>query len=101
MSGIRRKIGKNHLPKPPIKIGITKKKIIINACAVIIPLNNAASPMTPPPCVNSKRIKNLRPEPTNPAHTPKIKYKEPISLCLVEATHRWGQRNPTLVTNKL
>jgi hypothetical protein len=31
-------IGTNQLPKPPIIIGITIKKIIINACAVIITL---------------------------------------------------------------
>jgi len=31
-------IGTNQLPKPPIKIGITIKKIIINACAVTITL---------------------------------------------------------------
>jgi len=31
-------IGTNQLPKPPIIIGITIKKIIINACAVITTL---------------------------------------------------------------
>jgi hypothetical protein len=31
-------IGMNQFPKPPIKIGITIKKIIINACAVTITL---------------------------------------------------------------
>jgi hypothetical protein len=30
--------GTNQLPKPPIIIGITMKKIIINACAVTITL---------------------------------------------------------------
>ena len=30
--------GTNQLPKPPIKIGITMKKIINKACAVIITL---------------------------------------------------------------
>jgi hypothetical protein len=30
--------GINQLPNPPIKAGITKKKIIINACAVTIEL---------------------------------------------------------------
>jgi hypothetical protein len=28
------KIGTNQLPKPPIAVGITKKKIIKNACEV-------------------------------------------------------------------
>jgi hypothetical protein len=32
--------GINQLPNPPIIIGITKKKIIINACAVTITLYN-------------------------------------------------------------
>ena len=32
--------GTNQLPKPPIIAGITKKKIIINACAVTITLYN-------------------------------------------------------------
>ena len=31
ISGAPKKIGKNQLPKPPIKIGITIKKIIIKA----------------------------------------------------------------------
>lgn len=30
--------GINQFPKPPIKAGITRKKIIINACAVTIEL---------------------------------------------------------------
>jgi len=32
--------GTNQLPKPPIKIGITKKKIIKKACAVTNTLYN-------------------------------------------------------------
>jgi hypothetical protein len=38
MSGAPIIIGTNQLPNPPIIIGITIKKIIINACAVIITL---------------------------------------------------------------
>jgi hypothetical protein len=34
--------GTNQLPKHPIKIGITIKKIIINACAVTITLYNCS-----------------------------------------------------------
>jgi len=34
MSGAPIKIGTNQLPNPPIKIGITMKKIIVKACAV-------------------------------------------------------------------
>jgi len=42
ISGAPIKIGTNQLPKPPIKIGITMKNIMINAWAVIITLYNAA-----------------------------------------------------------
>jgi hypothetical protein len=34
------KIGINQLPKPPIAVGITKKKIIRNACDVTSTLYN-------------------------------------------------------------
>jgi len=40
ISGAPNIIGTNQLPKPPIKTGITKKKIITNACAVTITLYN-------------------------------------------------------------
>jgi hypothetical protein len=38
ISGLPIKIGTNQLPKAPIRIGITIKKIIIKACAVTITL---------------------------------------------------------------
>jgi hypothetical protein len=38
MSGAPNLIGTNQLPNPPIKNGITKKKIMIKACAVTITL---------------------------------------------------------------
>jgi len=40
ISGAPKNMGKNQLPKPPIKIGITIKKIIIKACPVITVLYN-------------------------------------------------------------
>jgi len=40
MSGAPSIIGSSQLPNPPISIGITKKKIIINAWAVTIVLYN-------------------------------------------------------------
>lgn len=40
MSGAPNIKGINQLPNPPTKIGITKKKIIKNACAVTIVLYN-------------------------------------------------------------
>jgi hypothetical protein len=38
ISGLPINKGTNQLPKPPIKAGITIKKIIIKACPVIITL---------------------------------------------------------------
>jgi hypothetical protein len=38
ISGAPIKIGINQFPNPPIRTGITKKNIMINACAVIITL---------------------------------------------------------------
>jgi hypothetical protein len=40
MSGAPINNGTNQFPKAPIRIGITMKKIIKNACAVIITLYN-------------------------------------------------------------
>ncbi len=40
ISGAPIKIGTNQFPNPPIRIGITMKKIIKIACAVIITLYN-------------------------------------------------------------
>ena len=40
ISGAPIKTGRNQLPKPPIKIGITMKKIIRKACAVTTTLYN-------------------------------------------------------------
>jgi len=63
-------IGINQLPKPPIKIGITLKKIIINAWPVTIQLYNWELPKTLPGWPNSIRIILLIDEPIRPPHTP-------------------------------
>lgn len=84
MSGDFNIIGTIKLPKPPIKIGITIKKIIIIACIVRITLYNCPdSPQKTPGLPNSKRIKKDNPLPTKPDQTPTKKYITPISLCLV------------------
>ena len=62
--------GTNQLPNPPIKIGITIKKIIINAWAVTTTLYSWSSPNKDPLCPSSNRIIILKPVPTIPAHTP-------------------------------
>ena len=80
ISGLPRYNGINQLPNPPMRTGITKKKIIINPCAVIILLYNWESLIILPGWANSDRIKNLNPVPTRPHQIPKIKYKVPISL---------------------
>jgi len=79
--------GMSQLPKPPIKIGITIKKIMINACAVTTTLYTWSSPIKLPACPNSIRIIILRPVPTIPDHMPANKYKVPISLWLQDHSH--------------
>lgn len=80
--------GTNQLPKPPIKIGITIKKIITKAWAVTITLYSWSLPKNLPVCPNSIRIKTLIAVPTIADQAPNIKYKVPISLWLVEYNHR-------------
>jgi hypothetical protein len=72
--------GTNQLPKPPIITGITRKKIIKNACAVTIVLYNWSLPRRDPGCPSSARIRSLIDVPKRPDHIPKIKYKVPMSL---------------------
>jgi len=45
ISGAPSIMGTNQLPKPPINIGITIKKIMINACAVTITLYSCVFPL--------------------------------------------------------
>jgi len=80
ISGAPNIIGTNQFPKPPIKTGITIKKIIIKACAVTTTLYTWSSPIKDPAWPSSKRINILSPVPIMPAHAPIIRYKVPISL---------------------
>jgi hypothetical protein len=82
ISGLPIKIGTNQLPKAPINIGITMKKIIIKACAVTITLYNCVFPSNNklPGLINSHRINIDSHNPAIPLAIPKIKYKIPISL---------------------
>lgn len=75
-------IGTNQFPKPPIKIGITIKKIITKACDVTKTLYNWWFPfkIPLPGTASSKRIKMDKTVPITPAKAPKIRYKVPISL---------------------
>lgn len=72
--------GISQLPKPPIEIGITMKKIITKAWAVTRTLYKCSSPRKGPTTPSSKRIKSLILRPINPAQIPKRKYNVPISL---------------------
>lgn len=88
MSGAPSMRGRSQFPNPPINTGMTKKKIITNAWAVTIVLYSWSLPRNAPGWLSSIRISNLMPAPTIPAQIPKIKYKVPISLWLVEYSHR-------------
>lgn len=72
--------GVSQLPNPPIMIGITRKKIIRNAWAVTKVLYSWSLPNNEPGCPSSVRISTLIAVPTIPDHTPRIRYKVPISL---------------------
>lgn len=72
--------GINQLPKPPMEIGITIKKIITKACAVTITLYKCSSASQGPTTPNSKRISKDKANPIKPAQIPNKKYKVPMSL---------------------
>lgn len=80
MSGAPIIRGTSQFPNPPIKIGITIKKIMIKACAVTITLYVWSSPIRDPGWPSSKRINKLKPVPIIPAQPPAIRYRVPISL---------------------
>lgn len=77
-------IGINQFPKVPIKIGITRKKIIRKAWAVTKVLYSWSVPSSAPGWPSSARIIILIDRPTRPAQTPRRRYRVPISLWLVD-----------------
>ena len=64
------------------------KKIIIKAWAVTTTLKIWSSPIVDPGCPNSVRIITLIAVPAIPAHALNRRYIVPISLWLVEYSHR-------------
>ena len=76
--------GTSQFPNPPIITGITRKKIIKNACAVTIVLYSWSLPKSEPGCPSSARIKSLIEVPSSPDQVPNTKYSVPMSLWLVE-----------------
>ena len=79
--------GTSQLPKQPIKIGITMKKIIIKAWAVTITLYNCSFNKNPVGYHNWIRMITLILVPIIPAHTPVNKYNVPMSLWLQDRNH--------------
>jgi len=73
MSGAPNINGTNQFPNPPIIIGITIKKIIIKAWAVMIVLKIWSLLIKDPGVPNSVRIIILKEDPIIPAQIPKIK----------------------------
>ena len=93
MSGEDRVNGDNQFPNPPIITGITRKKIMRNAWDVTRVLYSWSLPRSDPGRPSSVRISILIDVPDRPAHTPKRKYKEPMSLWLTENNHRDGNKD--------
>lgn len=88
MSGAPIISGISQLPKPPIMIGITIKKIMINAWAVTRTLKIWSLPNSEPGWVSSIRMRMLRQAPIRPDHAPNSRYRVPISLWFVENSQR-------------
>lgn len=80
MSGAPSIRGSSQLPNPPIRTGMTRKKIIRKAWAVTIVLYNWSLPRSDPGCPSSARMSILIEVPKRPDQIPKIKYSVPISL---------------------
>lgn len=72
ISGAEIMRGISQFPNPPIKTGITRKKIIRKACAVTTALY-ACSPSNIPGKASSARIRILKEVPSSPLQIPKIK----------------------------
>ena len=92
MSGPPAISGNRKLPKPPIIAGMTIKKIITIACAVIILLYSWLSPINCTPGLdNSNLIKTEKAVPIRPASNANMRYNVPISLALQDINHLSSQ----------
>jgi hypothetical protein len=89
MSGPPTNKGNRKFPKPPIIAGITIKKIITMACAVIILLYNWLSAMYCTPGPDSSNLINTENAvPINPENNAKIRYNVPMSFALLDKNQR-------------
>lgn len=84
MSGAPNMRGSSQFPKPPINTGMTRKKIIRKAWAVTRVLYSWSLPRREPGWPSSARIIRLIEVPRRPDQMPRIKYRVPMSLWLVE-----------------
>lgn len=73
MSGAPNMRGRSQLPKPPIMIGMTIKKIIKNACAVTMVLYSWSLPRNEPGWPSSSRMRILIEVPRRPPQVPRRK----------------------------
>lgn len=80
MSGAPIISGISQFPNPPIIIGITIKKIMMNACAVTSTLKIWSLPNRVPGWVSSIRIRMLKQAPISPDQAPNSRYRVPMSL---------------------
>jgi hypothetical protein len=81
--------GNRKFPNPPIIAGITMKKIITIACAVIILLYNWLSAMYCTPGPDSSNLINTENAvPINPENNAKIRYNVPMSFALLDKNQR-------------
>jgi hypothetical protein len=90
ISGAASMSGTSQFPKPPIRTGITRKKIISTPWAVTIVLYSWSVPSREPGWPSSARMRRLIEVPRRPDQIPSMKYIVPISLWLVENNHRAG-----------
>ena len=77
------------MPKPPIRVGMTKKNIMIKAWAVTITLYHCSFPSTLSDWLNSYLIIPEKELPNRQLKRPNIKYSIPISLWLVDHIQRF------------
>jgi hypothetical protein len=79
--------GINRFPNLPINTGMTKKKIIMNACAVKMTEERVESPNNSrPQYLRDRRMIQDNWNPTTPLNNPLLKYQRETALAFVEDT---------------
>ena len=89
MSGAPIISGTNQLPKPPNSDGMIMKNTMIRPCAVVKTLNMCGlEKYCSPGSCSSMRMPMEKKPPTMPPIMANIRYSEPMSLWLVDISHR-------------